>query len=159
MLLSARALVSAAAAVLTLAAASACTATERDAAEHRPADTPGTSLVPVNPATVPPSVAEQSAATSTAVQWVQRWLRPAEGVQLSQWIAGLEPLSTPEAVTQLRTVDPQNVDSTRITGPAAIHASLPEDITVDVPTDAATVRVVVVRADGKWLVNGWNPAS
>lgn len=158
MQLSARALGIAAAVVLT-AAGAGCATSERDAADHSPAATPGTALVPVNPATVPPSAADQAAATSTALQWVQRWLRPAEGVQPAQWIAGLGPLSTPEAVTQLRTVDPQNVDSTRITGPAAIHSSMSDDITVDVPTDAVTVRVVVVRADGRWLVNGWNPAS
>ncbi|ATY17230.1 hypothetical protein CU254_42345 (plasmid) [Amycolatopsis sp. AA4] len=158
MQLSARVLRIAAAVALT-AAAAGCATGERDTADHSPAATSATALVPVNPATVPPSAADQAAATSTALQWAQRWLRPAEGVQSGQWIAGLQPLSTPEAVTQLRTVDPQNVDSTRITGPAAIHSAMPDDITVDVPTDAVTVRVVVVRAEGRWLVNGWNPAS
>lgn len=118
-----------------------------------------TALPPVAdlvPTTLPPSSADP-AALDVAARWAAAWVRPAEGTTAAQWLEGLRPLTTEEYLGLLATVDPGNIPATQVTGgpqPVRVAGS---SVQAEVPTDAVTLLVLVVRTElGEWRVSGYD---
>jgi len=117
-------------------------------------------LAPVpelRPSTLPLSSAPE-AAMQVARRWSQAWLRPAAGVSARKWLDGLRPYTAKEYLGVLAEVDPANVPATKLSGsPRAVevHAS---SVQVEVPTDALTLRVLVVQTEDGWRVAGYQRA-
>ena len=143
------------------AAAPTTTATARSGAATTPRAPAPTALPPVSdlaPTTLPPASADP-AALDVAVRWTRAWVRPAEGTTAAQWLAGLRPLTTEEYLGLLATVDPGNIPATTVTGPARAVRAAASSVRAEVPTDAVTLVVLVVRTElGEWRVSGYDEA-
>jgi len=110
--------------------------------------------------TAPASPEEVARALQVAGNWVAHWARPAPGTPADRWAAELAPLTLPESRALLGDIDPQNVPATRVTGPAAQTSTGIGVVEADVPTDAGSVHVTVLRdPTGQWLVTAWTPTE
>jgi len=112
----------------------------------------GEHAVPVWDAAAKASAAHAASAAMTA------FLRPE--LDYETWWADLEPLLTYEAAVGYSYTDPANVPASKVTGPAVVRDGDSAYLaSVEVPTDAGTYTVVLVRADGDapWLVERLNP--
>ncbi|MGD9530655.1 hypothetical protein [Pseudonocardia sp.] len=111
----------------------------------------------LTPTTLPPSRAPQEA-LQVASLWSRAWVRPAPGVTADEWLAGLRPYTSEEYLGVLAAVDPGNIPARRVTGePRPVRVS-PRSLQVEVPTDALTLRVLVVDTEQGWRVAGYERA-
>ncbi|SHK82355.1 hypothetical protein SAMN05443637_112205 [Pseudonocardia thermophila] len=124
--------------------------------------TPAPTALPPVPALRPtelPLSAAPPAAVDAALRWTRAWVRPPEGTTAQQWLEGLRPLTTPEYLGVLSTVDPANIPATRVTGEPRAVSVAPQSVRVQVPTDALTLLVVVVDDEaGTWRVADYDEA-
>lgn len=119
---------------------------------------PAPSLLPpvpeLTPTTLPLSRAPAEA-MQVASRWSRAWLRPDPGVTTDEWLDGLRPYTADEYVGVLANIDPANIPATRLTGePRPVRVS-PRSLQVEVPTDALTLRVLVVNTESGWRVAGY----
>jgi hypothetical protein len=130
--------------------------TSRGSASAEPTALPP--VAPLTPTTLPLSAAPAQA-LSVAADWSRNWATHPEGMTSEQWVAGLRPYTTDEYIGTLTGVDPRNIPASRVTGePKAVQVS-PRSVRVDVPTDALTLRVLVVQTEsGGWQVAGYDKA-
>jgi hypothetical protein len=121
-----------------------------------------TALPPVSalaPTELPVSSAP-AAALEVAARWSAAWIRPPDGTPADQWIEGLRPFTTAEYLGVLSTVDPSAVPATVVTGPARAVRVAASSVDAEVPTDALTLVVLVVRTEnGDWRVSGYDRAA
>ncbi|MBW0118854.1 hypothetical protein I4J48_26800, partial [Pseudonocardia sp. KRD-169] len=95
-----------------------------------------------------------------AASWSAAWIRPPDGTPADRWIEGLRPFTTEEYLGVLATVDPGAVPATVVTGPARAVRVAASSVDVEVPTDALTLLVLVVRTEaGDWRVSGYDRAA
>jgi hypothetical protein len=118
-----------------------------------------TALPPVPELT--PSPRPLSSAPGVALQvastWSAAWVRPPEGTTAEQWLEGLRPTTTQEYLGVLATVDPAVIPATRVTGEPRPVSVAVNTVEVEVPTDALTLLVLVVRTEaGDWRVSGYD---
>ncbi len=98
-----------------------------------------------------------AAALDVAARWSAAWVRPAEGTTAAQWIEGLRPYTTQEYLGVLGTVDPVAIPATVVTGPPVPVAVAASSVETEVPTDALTLVVLVVRTENdEWRVSGYD---
>lgn len=119
-----------------------------------------TALPPVReptPTELPVSAAAP-AAIDVATRWVRAWVRPAQATTAQQWLDGLRPLTTPEYLGVLSSVDPVNIRATRQTGQVRAVSATPQLVRVQVPTDAFTLIVTVVDDGSGWRVSDYDEA-
>jgi hypothetical protein len=117
-----------------------------------------TMLPPVpalEPTTLPLSQAPD-VALEVAARWTAAWLRPPEGTTTQQWLEGLRLTTTPEYLGVLTTVDPSNIPATSVTGEPRPVRVAPDSVYVEVPTDAVTLRVLVVDTEDGWRVSDYD---
>lgn len=112
-------------------------------------------VAPLTPTSLPLSAAPP-AALQTARDWVAAWATHPEGVTVDRWVAGLRPYTTEEYIGTLDAVDPANIPATTITGAVRAVQVAPASVSVDVPTDALTLRVLVVKTEAGWRVSGFD---
>lgn len=121
-----------------------------------------TALPPVSalaPSELPVSSAP-AAVLEVAARWSAAWVRPPDGTPADRWIEGLRPFTTEEYLGVLATVDPGAVPATVVTGPARAVRVAASSVDVEVPTDALTLIVLVVRTEnGDWRVSGYDRAA
>lgn len=120
-----------------------------------------TALPPVaelTPSALPPEQAPAQA-LQVASRWATAWATHPAGTTTESWLAGLRPYTTDEYLTVLTGVDPGNVPATRVTGPAKAVRYSPHSVQVDVPTDALTLRILVIDGDSGWRVAGHDRAG
>lgn len=135
--------------------------TRTDASRSGTSATPRpTALAPVpelGPTPLPLSAAPAQA-LDVAARWSAAWVDHPPGITVEQWAARMRPLTTPEYFGQLDQVDPANVPASRVTGePRAVRVAS-RSVQVDVPTDALTLRILVVDTATGWLVSGYDRA-
>jgi len=100
--------------------------------------------------------------TLTANAFAERWVAHSN-VTPQQWAERLHPFTVQEFWPTLATVDPANISSTRLTqasrvvGLSGIGAA--DGATVDVPTDAAILRLTMVRTPAGWRVSSYSQAG
>jgi hypothetical protein len=131
-------------------------------------DAPTVTAVPSAPSAPPPELtpanlplsAAQPAALGVAQRWASAWVDHPAGATGAQWSDRLKPYTTDEYLPVLASVDPSNVPSTRVTGPPQAVEVHPDSVRVDVPTDAVTLQLLLVRVGaGDWRVAGYDRAS
>lgn len=104
---------------------------------------------------LPLSEAPQEA-LDAAELWVEAWVRPPEGTTPRQWLDGLRPLTTEAYMGVLAVVDPDNIPATEVTGePRAVRVA-DRNVQAEVPTDAVTLRVLLVDSEAGWRVAGYD---
>ncbi|MFR9729523.1 hypothetical protein ACL03H_09865 [Saccharopolyspora sp. MS10] len=91
--------------------------------------------------------------------WGQKWATHPPGTAAPEWVEGLRPYTTDEFITVMASVDPANVPSTRITGPATPVRSTATSMGVRLPTDAGEIEVDVMKTPQGWRVSGYNKVS
>jgi hypothetical protein len=87
-----------------------------------------------------------------AVDFAKAWIRK-PGVSSAQWRKGLEPLATPRLLDLLKDTDIASVPADAIRGPAKLKAlgALLAEYTI--PVNPGLLRLTLVVANGKWLVD------
>lgn len=130
----------------------------------RPTSGPGASssgtagIAPTSAPSPLPLTAAPAEALDAAERWARAWVRPEEGTSTEEWLDGLRPLTTEEYLGVLGGVDPENIPATRVTGePEALRVA-ERNVQVEVPTDALTLRVLVIDTDAGWRVAGYDRA-
>jgi hypothetical protein len=107
--------------------------------------------------TTPPAPAPPAPeALDVANAWARAWVNHPDGMTSDEWAAQLAPLTTDEFVPQLRTVDPANIPSTAVTGPATPTSSTGRVVEVDVPTDGAVLHLTVIATPAGWRVSAYD---
>lgn len=135
------------------------TRTSRPASSGAPVPTALPPVAELTPSSLPVSSAP-AAALEAAARWSAAWVRPPDGTPAADWIEGLRPFTTEEYLGVLGTVDPGAVPATVVTGPARAVRVAVSSVDVEVPTDALTLLVLVVRTEnGDWRVSGYDRAA
>lgn len=117
------------------------------------------SAVELDPPTLP-LTATPPAALVVARSWTAAWTTHPQGTTTEQWLAGLAPLTTDEFLGVLSTVDLTKIPGSRVTGPAQATEVRAGSVRVQVPTDGATLSVLVVDTGaGGWKVAGYDRAA
>lgn len=119
------------------------------AAERRAAKAPPTISVPqAGPAPAAPSPEGLAAAEA----WGRAWVDHPPGTDSQQWLQRLRPYTTDEFITVMSSVDPANVPSTEVSGPAAPLESTSGSMDVRLPTNAGDLEILVIRTGQGWKV-------
>lgn len=111
----------------------------------------------LSPSTLPVTAAP-SPALAVAARWSAAWVNHPQGTTPQQWVDGLRPFTTDEYLGVLNEVNPANVPATRVVGePRAVRVA-ERSVQVEVPTNALTLRVLVVATEDGWRVAGYEKA-
>lgn len=101
-------------------------------------------------------------ALDVATRWVTAWASVPDvdtDDAAETWLEGLRPYTTPEFLPQLRTVEPANVEATKVVGEPKARESYPRSVKVEVATDGPTLLVTVIDTDGGWKVTAYTEAE
>ncbi|MGW2865621.1 hypothetical protein [Streptomyces sp. NPDC001205] len=133
----------------------------RHSAAPAPGPTPVTSSGSSPSAAPAPSVTPSqdfAAALDTAKEFTAAWAsHPADW---RAWYAGAAQYATDDYARLLTTVDPANIKSTKVSGPARLTDSGQGRTEVAVPTDGGPVSVLMVdTGGGHWKVNDLRPGA
>jgi hypothetical protein len=99
-----------------------------------------------------------SEALVAAERWTKAWVRPPGGTSTKQWLDGLRPLTTDQYLGVLSGVDPENIPATKVTGKAKAVRVADRNVQAEVPTDALTLRILLVEDENGWEVAGYDRA-
>jgi hypothetical protein len=110
---------------------------------------------PQSPSSAPP----RPEALEVATKWAQAWVDHPEGTTSEEWLAGLRPYTHEEYLVELATVEPANIPATRVTGPPEPAESYTRSLTVNLPTDAVTLRITLVDTPQGWRVAFYEQAE
>ncbi len=103
---------------------------------------------PENPTSAPPA----PAALDVAESWGKAWVTHPEGVSNEDWLADLRPFTTEECLTEMGSVEPGNITSTKITGPPVATKSFTSSVEVTLPTDDGDLLITVIDTPDGWRV-------
>lgn len=107
--------------------------------------------------TTPPAQAPPAPeALAVASAWANAWVNHPAGITSEQWTAQLAPLTTDEFIPQLRTIDPANIPSTRVTGPPTPTKSTAKAVELDIVTDGAVLHLTVIATPAGWRVSAYD---
>jgi hypothetical protein len=132
------------------------TATPRAGAPVASTGTPSTRGAPSSePSPLPLDEAPPEALVA-AERWAKAWVRPPDGTSDKQWLDGLRPLTTVQYLGVLSGVDPQNIPATKVTGKARAVRVADRNVQAEVPTDALTLRLLLVQDESGWRVASYD---
>lgn len=111
---------------------------------------------PETPQSAPPS----PQAVSVIEAWGQAWVRHPVGMTNQQWLAQLQPYTTPECLQdELSTVNVANVNATQVTGSVSPTKSFTSSVEALLPTNAGTLDITAINTPQGWLVSSYTEAS
>lgn len=111
-------------------------------------------------ATQTPTPADADPAALDVVDtWARRWVNHPPGITNEEWLEPLRALTTEEFLTEMATVEPGNIDATKVTGPPEATASYTSSLEAKVPTDAGELAITVVDTPEGWRVAFYEPAG
>jgi len=103
---------------------------------------------------LPPAAASEAATTSATAMTL--YARPSLDAQT--WIDGLDPYLTQGAAAAFAGTDPSTIPAHHVTGSGQIlPASTAEGALIDVPTDAGTYQLLLLKNGSGWLVDQITP--
>jgi uncharacterized protein YceK len=106
--------------------------------------------------TEPLSAAAATRAATTATTLMRLYARP--GVDADAWLNALYPFLTQGAAAALAHTDPVTIPAHTVTAnPTLLPVSTADGAVVDVPTDAGTYRVLLLRSGGGWAADQITP--
>lgn len=109
-------------------------------------------VVDLEPSPAPRQPVKGPEVVPAATTFAQNWIdhnRPAQA-----WRASLLPLCTKALATELSGVDSASVPANRITGAATTEVHAEASVDVVFPIDVGKLRLRMVLAEGRWLVDG-----
>ena len=110
------------------------------------------SVVNLEPSPTPKQAAAGPDVVGAATAFAQNWInhdRPGQA-----WRTSLVPLCTKALANELSGVDPASVPADRITGAATTEVHADSSVDVIFPIDVGKLRLRMVLASGRWLVDG-----
>lgn len=109
-------------------------------------------------APAPSRLTDEPVVLSTAAQFAAAWLR--QDLSASAWHAGIAPFATQSLAQRLAGVDPAAVPASRILGEPQLALRAASYAQVVLAVDSGTLRLSLVRRDGRWWVDGvdWDRA-
>jgi hypothetical protein len=117
---------------------------------------PGDSSTQQSQSTRPLSPAAASAAAKTATAVMSFYARPSANAQA--WIEGLGPYLSQDAAAAFADTDPATIPAHQVTGTAQVlSASTAGGALIDVPTDAGTYQLLLLKSGSGWLVDQITP--
>lgn len=117
---------------------------------HRTTNPPARPASSARPTTTPTPVGPNVVdVAQLADQFVSTWAD--HTLTRDEWFTAVQPMITGRLAHRLRYTKPANVPARQVTGSAVVDPGPP--ITADVPTDAGTVRVVIVAAGQDYRVD------
>lgn len=111
------------------------------------------------PAQTPTSAAPAPKALEIATLWAKAWVNHPEGVTTEQWLTGLKPYTTEEQVAVMSTVDPRNIQATKVTGEPTVKVSYTTSVEAILPTDAGSLDITVIATPQGWRVAKYEQAA
>ena len=111
------------------------------------------------PAQTPTSAAPAPKALEIATLWAKAWVNHPEGVTTEQWLTGLKPYTTEEQVAVMSTVDPRNIQATKVTGDPTVKVSYTTSVEAILPTDAGSLDITVIATPQGWRVAKYEQAA
>ena len=118
--------------------------------------TPRDNSTSQSPPTQPLTASREAAAAKTAVTVLRLYARP--GISAQAWINALDPYLTQDAAAAFANTDPSTVPAHKVAGPAnVLAASTAGGALVDVPTDAGSYRVFLLKDAEGWLADQITP--
>jgi hypothetical protein len=131
--------------------------TSSTAQPSRPSSTASSGTQRPAVTTTPPAPAPPAPeALAVASAWANAWVNHPAGITNEQWTAQLAPLTTDEFIPQLRTIDPSNIPSTRVTGPPTPTKSTAKAVELDIVTDGAVLHLTVIATPVGWRVSAYD---
>jgi hypothetical protein len=91
--------------------------------------------------------------------WARRWVNHPPGITTEEWLEPLRALTTEEFLTEMASVEPGNIDATKVTGPPETTASYTSSLEATVPTDAGELAITVVDTPEGWRVAYYEPVG
>lgn len=91
--------------------------------------------------------------------WARRWVNHPPGITNEEWLEPLRALTTEEFLTEMASVEPGNIDATKVTGPPVTAVSYTSSLEAIVPTDAGELAITVVDTPAGWRVAFYEPAG
>jgi hypothetical protein len=107
----------------------------------------------------PTSAAADPEALDVVDTWARNWVNHPPGITAEEWLKPLRPLTTEEFLTEMATVEPGNIDATKVTGPPVTTASYTSSLEATVPTDAGQLAITVIETPAGWRVAFYEPAE
>lgn len=107
----------------------------------------------------PTPAAADPAALDVVDTWARRWVNHPPGITTEEWLEPLRALTTEEFLTEMASVEPGNIDATRVTGPPVPTASYTSSLEATVPTDAGELAITVVDTPEGWRVAFYEPVG
>jgi hypothetical protein len=102
------------------------------------------------------TAARAASAAKTAETVIGLYARP--GITSQAWIDALDPYLTQDAAAAFANTDPSTIPAHKVTGSANVLAtSTAAGALVDVPTDAGTYRVFLLKDGDGWLADQITP--
>lgn len=111
------------------------------------------------PTATPRAAKPDPRALTVATKWAQAWVRHPKGVTNKQWLAGMQPYTTPEFLPVMASIDPANIPASKVTGPPQPVHSYTSSLEVVLPTDGPKLDVTVIRTDSGWRVAHYAKAA
>ena len=112
-----------------------------------------------SPPETPQSAPPAPAAVSVIESWGQAWVNHPVGMTNQQWLAQLQPYTTPECLRdELSTVDVANVNATELTGTVTPVKSFTNSLEALLPTNAEKLDITAVQTTTGWMVSSYTEA-
>jgi hypothetical protein len=112
-----------------------------------------------SPPQTPSSAPASTKALDTARAWTEAWVFHPVGTTAEQWLDRLRPLTTPEYLGVMSSIEPANVPAKEITGPVKAVSSYAKSVVAEVPTDAGKVLITVIDTEDGWRVANYERGS
>ena len=113
----------------------------------------------------PPETPKTSAPAPQAIAvikaWAQAWVNHPVGMTNQQWLAQLQPYTTPEFLQgEMSTVDVTNIPATAVTAEPVVVHSYTDSVEATVATNSGSLDIIAINTgNNTWLVSAYNPVG
>lgn len=108
-----------------------------------------------SPPETPQSAPPAPAALDVINTWGKLWVNHPVGMTTQQWLAQLQPYTTPELLPQMSSVDLANIDATAVTGAPSATKSFTDSVEATLPTNAGQLDITAIDTPQGWLVSSY----
>ena len=114
-----------------------------------------------SPPETPQTSAPAPAAIAVIKAWAQAWVNHPVGMTNQQWLAQLQPYTTPEFLQgEMSTVDVTNIPATAVTAEPVVVHSYANSVEATVATNSGSLDIIAINTgNNTWLVSAYNPVG
>ncbi|MPY79672.1 MAG: hypothetical protein GEV04_14615 [Actinophytocola sp.] len=140
-------------------AASRATQTDTEDAVPTAESTAPTETRLTEPPMTRTSAPAEPGALRVVSKWARAWVTHPDGISNEKWLRGLAPFTTAEYLPVMKSVEPDNIPATKVTGEPKVVESYTASVVTDVPTDGPTLRITAVKTGAGWRVSSYGKAA